>query len=533
MALGLCQTAFSVESTMVSHTLGGDCNSLTVEYKGINGYQPVALTEDQANPFFAEAPVGVHTVVKNCVVRMSFLVPAYNKLGVYDAGPTHTYAGRFNGTQYLYDNDSLFAYRVGWDLQDVLGIPSQFNGVSHPGPLFANYFGSDMTSVLPIQWTACKKVPQTVSMTVQIDLKAVSSKVNLAKLFFRNAHIRTATVACQPNWQLPDVISATPLAPVTVKDPKVKPDPGTVYNDPKGRFTGAVKYLLAHVKKDNIKATYAELLETLGKLKGQLLDEATDNGDLQAKSEGLVRQLSILEEYITEKMGKHEKREIKKSTKEMLEETLEVLSQDLSHSGPLSCGKSYAEAQREVVGKLGLSVTEESLAAIPLLLVRDQILTNPKIVFTFLLKFLSPALAEQVVFQGALAPVLGAASALAIAGFTAREIILIDKLVRISKMRGVLEELDLTSPGKNLEKSYAEDIDLCRIEGFQKYLKRLNSNKALCDGSLKEASKGRWKFMSPNANFKLKAARLQVVTMRDLVKAVKRQNHNSSRANKP
>ena len=36
--------------------------------------------------------------------------------------------------------------------------------------------------------------------------------------------------------------------------------------------------------------------------------------------------------------------------------------------------------------------------------------------------------------------------------------------------------------------------------------------------------------MSPNANYKLKAARLQVVTMRDLAKAVKRQNHNSSRA---
>ncbi|MBI2520754.1 MAG: hypothetical protein HYV97_10065 [Bdellovibrio sp.] len=572
------QTAFSIDSTMVSHGLAGDCKSLTVEYKDINGFPSVAVTEDQTNPFYAEAAAGVNTDVKSCFVRMSFLVPANNKLGVYDSGPLHTYAGRFNGIQYLYDNDSLFAYRVGWDLQDAFAIPTQFSAYSHTGPLFANYFGSDLTAAMPTQWTVCKKAPQTVSLIVRIDLKTVSSKVNLAKLVFRNAHVRTATVPCKSISQLPDTVTATPLTPVTVRDPKVKPDPRTIYDDPKGKFTGAVKYLLAHVKKDNIRATYAELLETLAMIKSQLLDEMQNNPDLLNKSESLLHQLRIIEEFVTDKMGKHEKRQIKNSTRDMLEEALEVLAQDLAQNGPLSCQSSYAEAQREVLGKLGISLTEESLAAVPLMLATNQIVTNPKIVFAFLVKFLAPALAEQVVFHAATAPILGAASALMVAGFTVREIILVDKLVRIGKMKELVEGIQQhgatydsftdevwNQPLRRVQKSHeyvmkklgcefdngkkafvncdcfkvsaslpgiygGEDINLCQQGGFKKYLNRLNSNKALCDGSLREDSK-KISFLSKDDQLSFGKAHRRVVTLSQLMRAC--ENHNSSRSHRP
>ena len=87
-------------------------------------------------------------------------------------------------------------------------------------------------------------------------------------------------------------------------------------------------------------------------------------------------------------------------------------------------------------------------------LLRDQILTGSKVLFTFLVKFLSLRLAG----TGSLSrcsPGLGS-SQVAIAGFTAREIILIDKLVRISKMH-VLEELDSTKL-ENILRSHIRNL---------------------------------------------------------------------------
>ena len=107
---------------------------------------------------------------------------------------------------------------------------TQFNGVT---ALVRQHVGFYLHS-----FNGRCKVSQTVSMTVQIDLKPFQGK--FGKLFFRNG-IRFATVACQPNWQLPDVIARGVGRYNHYSNANL-----TWNNDNEpGKFTGAVKYLLA------------------------------------------------------------------------------------------------------------------------------------------------------------------------------------------------------------------------------------------------------------------------------------------------
>jgi hypothetical protein len=198
LGLGLLSlNLFAAESVLKGHKLAGDCKSLIVEKKVLNGVPSIALTEDPAIAFKAHAPIGGNTVTKKCVISMDLVVPGKHKLGVYDPNTNHLHLGRFNGIQNLYDADSSFSYDISWDLDDALNIPFQTRSYFNQGPLFANYFGGDFQAVLPHQWTACSARPRLVNLKVVIKLTATSSRENTAELAFRNAHLRLTTKKCK------------------------------------------------------------------------------------------------------------------------------------------------------------------------------------------------------------------------------------------------------------------------------------------------------------------------------------------------
>lgn len=199
----LSANLFAAESSIKDSRLLGDCKELSVLKKVLNGVPSIAITEGPSVAFSAKAPTPLQTVAKKCIVDINLAVPAGHKVGVYDPKTNHLHLGRFNGAQYLYDNESSFKYEVSWDLADAASIPFQSRSVSKQGPYFSSHFGGDFQAVLPHQWSACKRTPHMVNLKVGIVLQATSSRVNTAELVFRNMHLRLTTQKC----------GATPLPP--------------------------------------------------------------------------------------------------------------------------------------------------------------------------------------------------------------------------------------------------------------------------------------------------------------------------------
>ena len=131
------------ESQIKDFNLIGDCNGLLVEKKPLNSVQSIAITQNPNVSYSAYAPIGPLTVKKKCIVDINLSVPANHKVGVYDPQTNHLHLGRFNGTQYLYDQRSSYKWEVTWDLADSSGIPMQSASAIQMGPLASNYFGQD------------------------------------------------------------------------------------------------------------------------------------------------------------------------------------------------------------------------------------------------------------------------------------------------------------------------------------------------------------------------------------------------------